>query len=201
MENCQYVHADKTVETKYLRTGWLPDELRQTVIEHFGLCMRYLRGDCTEGSCDWKHTNLQLEVTDEALFTYYYIFKQSGLCKEFLEGRHLKDQRCSIAMKHCSPEDIGLGNLTWQEVRSKMAVCGGSFGNGARKRARMEDGEMDMMGGMGNGGVSLQEMVMLQRENRALRIQVDQLKAQLGGCVCRAACMCPPPQANANMFW
>jgi len=204
LEHCQYVHADKTVETKYLRTGWLPDELRQTVIEHFGLCMRYLRGDCNEASCDWKHTNLQLEITDEALFTYYYIFKQSGVCKEYLEGRHLKDQLCSIAMKHCSPEDIGLGNLTWQEVRSKMDVCGGAFGyGGSRKRPRMEDREMDMMGGMGmgNGGVSLQEFIMLQRENRALRIMVDQLKAKLSACVCRAACMCPPPQADANVFW
>ena len=68
-------------------------------------------------------------------------------------------------MKHCSPEDIGLGNLTWQEVRSKMDVCGGAFGyGGSRKRPRMEDREMDMMGGMGmgNGGVSLQEFIMLQ---------------------------------------
>jgi len=197
LDHCQYVHAEKGVEVKYLRTGWLPDELRQTVVEHFGLCMRFIRGDCGESNCSWKHTNLMLDIPDDSLFTYYFIFKQSGVCKEFLEGRHQKEQYCPISMKHCSPEDIGLGGLNWQEVRTKMELCGGTFGG--RKRARMDDGDMDMMAGM--SGVSYQEFIMIQRENRQLRLENEQLKAKMGSCACRPACRCPPQEASGNIFW
>jgi len=210
LRHCQYIHAERSAEQRYLATGILPDDIRRHIIESYGLCMKFLRKECSAESCSWKHTNLRLEVPDEALFSYYYILRQCGVCRNYLRGEcDKKDDECKY--KHTSPEDCGLGNLTWSQVYSRI-----DFDQGLpqdRKRSRMDDGfygggemcgNMGMMGGMGNqsmgymgggsnmmgGGPRMEEIVAIHRENRMLRMENEELKRRLSSCNCRPACQC-----------